>query len=221
MSSQLPLEYLNIVVYKHPLSSLRGFEFPEKTEQAPIPISQVPEKGRQVVPGRLSHRTAGHRPHEGPCLQLCVVAQNGCQCRRPHGQVYGMPGVATSCSLCPTSHMRGNQGPWSRLHINFAGLFQGQTFLVITDPFSRWLEVIPVLTMTTGSIVTILPRHFGTHEMPDTIVSDNGAKFTSEEFNALMRARLIHHTVRQLFTSQQMFNQSTWGTQQKNHCGVS
>lgn len=34
------------------------------------------------------------------------------------------------------------KGPWSRIHIDFAGPVQGQTFLIIVDAYSKWLEVI-------------------------------------------------------------------------------
>ncbi|KRZ48256.1 Uncharacterized protein T02_15229 [Trichinella nativa] len=39
--------------------------------------------------------------------------------------------------------------PWSRLHIDFAGPFQGKTFLIVVDTFSKWLEVIPISEMST------------------------------------------------------------------------
>lgn len=60
--------------------------------------------------------------------------------------------------------------PWSRLHIDFAGPFQGQTFLIVVDSFKKWLEVVPVVSMITRSAVGVLRQLFATHGMPDIIV---------------------------------------------------
>ena len=34
--------------------------------------------------------------------------------------------------------------PWSRLHVDFGGPFQGVYFLVFVDAFSKWVEVVRV-----------------------------------------------------------------------------
>ena len=36
------------------------------------------------------------------------------------------------------------QGLWERIHVDFAGPFQGSMFLVVHDSYSKWLEVIPM-----------------------------------------------------------------------------
>ena len=38
---------------------------------------------------------------------------------------------------------------WKRIHIDFAGSFQGSMFLVVVDSHSKWLEVIPMSSTTT------------------------------------------------------------------------
>ncbi|XP_060126555.1 uncharacterized protein K02A2.6-like [Zootoca vivipara] len=83
--------------------------------------------------------------------------------------------------------------PWSRLHIDFAGPFQGQTFLIIVDSFSKWLEVVPVSAMNSKVAIWALQWVFTTHGLPDIIVSDNGAQFTSAEFQKFMADNLIQH----------------------------
>ncbi|XP_049516015.1 uncharacterized protein K02A2.6-like [Dermacentor silvarum] len=82
--------------------------------------------------------------------------------------------------------------PWSCLHIDFAGPFQGQTFLIVVDSYSKWLEVIPMSSMTLSAVITTLRRLFATHGLPDTLVTDNGPQFTSTEFRGFLYANLIH-----------------------------
>ena len=38
--------------------------------------------------------------------------------------------------------------PWTQLHIGFAGPMEGKMFLVISDPHSKWMEVLPMTTAT-------------------------------------------------------------------------
>lgn len=85
------------------------------------------------------------------------------------------------------------RAPWCRLHIDFAGPFQGKTFLIIVDSYSKWLEVIAVSSMTSLTVINALRRLFATHGLPDTVVSDNGPQFTSAEFREFLEANLIRH----------------------------
>ena len=83
--------------------------------------------------------------------------------------------------------------PWSRVHMDFAGPFHGQVFLIVVDAYSKWLEVVPVTTMTTRTVIRALSRLFATHGLPDTLVSDNGAQFVSAEFKEFTDSLLIRH----------------------------
>ncbi|XP_015278716.1 PREDICTED: uncharacterized protein LOC107120515 [Gekko japonicus] len=76
--------------------------------------------------------------------------------------------------------------PWSRLHLDFAGPVQGQMFLVIVDAYTKWLEVAHMRSTTSSAVVTVLRQLFATHGLPDVLVSDNGAQFTSEEFRRFL-----------------------------------
>lgn len=83
--------------------------------------------------------------------------------------------------------------PWKRIHIDFAGLFQGAMFLVVVDSHSKWLEVIPMTSTTTEQILEILSVLFAAHGLPEQLVSDNGPQFSSEEFEVCMRKNGIKH----------------------------
>ncbi|XP_029142078.1 uncharacterized protein K02A2.6-like [Protobothrops mucrosquamatus] len=95
----------------------------------------------------------------------------------------------------PVHRWEDTHTPWSRIHIDFAGPFQGQLFLIVVDSHSKWLEVAPVPTMTTARTIQELRRIFATHGLPDMLVSDNGAQFTASEFQSFLRANLIRHAI--------------------------
>ncbi|XP_024887055.1 uncharacterized protein K02A2.6-like [Temnothorax curvispinosus] len=72
---------------------------------------------------------------------------------------------------------------WQRIHVDYAGPFQGYYFLVIMDAKSKWAEIEPcVAAPTLLSTIKILKNVFSRHGFPDVIVSDNAIIFTSEEF---------------------------------------
>ncbi|XP_047989292.1 uncharacterized protein K02A2.6-like [Leguminivora glycinivorella] len=83
--------------------------------------------------------------------------------------------------------------PWSRLHIDFAGPFQGKTFLLLIDSYSKWIEAEIVPSMSSDSIITILRRIFASQGLPEVLVSDNGRTFTSEDFNLFLSRNHIKH----------------------------
>ncbi|XP_062374782.1 uncharacterized protein K02A2.6-like [Sardina pilchardus] len=82
---------------------------------------------------------------------------------------------------------------WSRLHLDFAGPFMGQTFLVLVDAHSKWLEAHIMSNMTAAVTTEKLRSIFATHGLPDTVVSDNGPTFTSEVFKEFMEKNGIRH----------------------------
>ena len=81
--------------------------------------------------------------------------------------------------------------PWSRLHIDYAGPVQGKLILAIVDSYSKWIEAHVVTKATGTATINKLRLTFATHGLPDIIVSDNGANFTSEEFAAFMKSNGI------------------------------
>ena len=54
------------------------------------------------------------------------------------------------------------------------------------DSYSKWLEAFSINSMTAGK--TIEPMHllFARYGLPEILVSDNGGKFTSAEFNKFL-----------------------------------
>ena len=59
--------------------------------------------------------------------------------------------------------------PWSRLHIDYAGPFQGEMFLVLVDAYSKWLEVHVMKSTTSTATIEKLREIFATHGLPKTV----------------------------------------------------
>ena len=83
--------------------------------------------------------------------------------------------------------------PWSRIHIDYAGPVEGKMFLVIVDAHSKWMEIHITSSITTTATVELLRKSFATLGLPEVLVSDNAANFTSEEFGIFMKKNGIKH----------------------------
>ena len=71
----------------------------------------------------------------------------------------------------------------------------GRMFLVVVDAHSKWIECHIMASTTSASTIGKLREIFGTHGLPETVVSNNGTNFTSAEFKEFMRQnRIIHKT---------------------------
>lgn len=85
--------------------------------------------------------------------------------------------------------------PWHRVHIDFAGPFQGFMFLVVVDAYSKWAEVIKMKNATSATTITHLRSTFARTGLPVELVSDGATVFTSAEFKRFLESNGIHHIV--------------------------
>ena len=73
---------------------------------------------------------------------------------------------------------------WSRIHVDYAGPFENNYFLVCVDAKSKWAEIEVIRDAPSSSkTITLLERIFSFHGYPQEIVSDNASIFQSEEFH--------------------------------------
>ncbi len=66
-------------------------------------------------------------------------------------------------------------------------------FLVVVDAHSKWPEVIQMSSTTSQNTIEALQALFARYGLPEQIVSDNGAQFTSQEFSDFVQANGIRH----------------------------
>jgi hypothetical protein len=86
------------------------------------------------------------------------------------------------------------EGPWTDIAIDLCGpLPNGDQLFVIVDYFSRWPEVIWLKNTSTKTIIRCLESVFQTHGLPETIRSDNGPQFASQEFTAFCDYLNVQH----------------------------
>ena len=92
----------------------------------------------------------------------------------------------TSCQIhqnmplkAPMDSQENSQTPWGRIHLDFAGPYLGKMFLVITDSYSKWLDIMSMNSINTATVTQCLRPSFLTHGLPCIIVTDYGLSFTS------------------------------------------
>lgn len=83
--------------------------------------------------------------------------------------------------------------PWTRLHVDYAGPFLGNMFLVLIDSHSKWMDVYPMNTSTSYATIEKLRQSFSVMGFPHMLLSDNATCFTSTEFTSFMKQNGIPH----------------------------
>ena len=83
--------------------------------------------------------------------------------------------------------------PWSRVHVDYAGPFLGNMFLLLVDAHSKWIEVHITNASTTAVTIEKLKLTFASLGLPEMLVTNNGPSFASSEFTNFVKANEIQH----------------------------
>lgn len=109
--------------------------------------------------------------------------------------------MGKSCQACqttkgysPVAPLHPWIWPWKRVHLDFAGPFQGAMFLVAVDTYSKWPEVKVLSTTTVSKILNVLREWVAHHGIPEHVVTDNGSQFVAEDFKIFTERNGIKHT---------------------------
>lgn len=77
--------------------------------------------------------------------------------------------------------------------MDFAGLFQGHSFMIVVDAYLKWVKAISMPLITSETVIKVLHRNFATHGLPDVMVSDNGPQLMSARFHSYLAGLGIRH----------------------------
>lgn len=148
----------------------------------------VPESCRQAVLREL------HEPHMGivktkayarsyvwwPGLDEAVEAR----CRA----CVTCAEVAPAPPSAPPAPWRWPHSPYERVHLDFLGPIDGQTYLVSIDARSKWIEAFKMSKTTAEITIAKLRESWSRWGIPKQVVSDNGPPFTSKLFKDFLNS---------------------------------
>ena len=87
----------------------------------------------------------------------------------------------------------------------------GDYVLVVVDYYSRYFEVDILRSVTSSRIIECLEKVFCTHGLPESLKTDNGLQFVSEEFENFLQENDIQHR-----TSTPMWPQANGEVERQN-----
>ena len=70
-----------------------------------------------------------------------------------------------------------------------------KSFLLIVDSFSKWLEILPMNSTTTGATIKAVRTLFARYGLPQQVVTDNGPQFISDEFKTFLKVNGVKFTL--------------------------
>lgn len=156
---------------------------------------------RAIIPQKLRSRILQelHSEHAG-IVKMKACARQYVWWPRIDHDLENLAKNCTNCNLIrnnpketKTYEWERTNFPFQRVHIDYAGPFMGHYFFVLVDAFSKWPEVCITKDMKSNTTVQKCRKIFSTFGIPETIVSDNGRHFISNEFAYFLQCNGIDH----------------------------
>ncbi|XP_054277192.1 uncharacterized protein K02A2.6-like [Macrosteles quadrilineatus] len=160
-------------------------------------------KGNRVIIPEVLHHAVLQELHVGHLGmdKMKALARSYCTWRNIDKDIKQLVRTCKQCRLKqnqpakePNHPWLTPQGPWERVHIDFAGPMQGQWYFIIVDAFTKWIEVIPTKNTSTEWCIRELRKTFATFGIPLVLVPDNGSRFTSSTFRQFLSANGVYKT---------------------------
>ena len=143
---------------------------------------------RIVVPTALQKDTLTkiHQGHQG--VERCLLrAKQSVWWPGITQQIYNFVKQCSTCVKYPTPNNEPMIStelpdfPWQRVGSDLFVL-NGVSYLLVVDYYSRFPEIVKLKTTTSASIIEALKTVFSRHGVPETLISDNGPQYASQEF---------------------------------------
>jgi len=156
---------------------------------------------RVLVPEKLQKQLLDelHRDHPG-ISRMKTVARSYIWWPRLDKSIENVAKSCTSCqavkqspAAAPLQPWVWPAHPWKRVHLDFAGPFQGAMFFVAVDAHSKWLEVHVMKETTAAKTIDVLRTIFAAYGLPEQVVTDNGPQFVSEDFAMFTKMNGVKH----------------------------
>ena len=141
--------------------------------------------------------------------QVHVGHQGQERCKRRAREVMFWPGMSNhienmveDCEPC-TRYQNRNirepmicheipEHPWMKVGTDLFHL-KGEHYLIVVDYFSKYFEVCHLRDLMSETTVNKMKSIFSRHGIPETVISDNGPQYASEEFRAFAESWGFKH----------------------------
>lgn len=154
---------------------------------------------RVIIPSKLQNFVLNllHENHPGEC-RMKLLARSICWWPNIDVQISN---YVKACKICQQTQNNEPQQHQSwphanrrmqRVHIDFAQ-FKNKYYLIIIDSYSRWLDVKLVDSTEFASTKHALLEFFAEHGLCETLVTDGGPPFNSQNFTYFCKKRQINH----------------------------
>ncbi|XP_039291792.1 uncharacterized protein K02A2.6-like [Nilaparvata lugens] len=151
---------------------------------------------RVVIPKKLQPRILQdlHDTHTG-VVKMKALARRHCYWENIDKYINA---AVRSCRSCCEFKADPKEAPlhvwdipesnWQCVHMDYAGPYKGNYYLILVDAKSKWPEIAVTATPpTTNSTIRMLREIFSHNGLPEILVSDNATLFTSNDFQAFRK----------------------------------
>ena len=158
------------------------------------------KQDRIIIPSclRTSLLHKLHAAHRGSEFTL-RHARNCVFWRGLHTQITNMCQSCVICARHAQQHLREPLQPYPvptlPWQLVFQDLFElnGRAYMVAVDHYSDFYETDHLPTIQSSAVIQASKQHFGRHGIPHTLITDNGAQFTSDLFRTFSRTYGFNH----------------------------
>jgi hypothetical protein len=80
---------------------------------------------------------------------------------------------------------------WSKVGTDLFHL-NSRTYIIVVYYYSKFPEIVKLTDTTSEGVIIEMKSIFARHGIPDTVVSDNGPQYSSQEFGRFAQAWQSH-----------------------------